>query len=151
MERALAVVEAKEATKELVAEAGKLTKGVDAELLLLHVTTEEEFQSKRSTLENVAGLDAEYNVDNARSGAQQFAQKVGKEVLDDDTEFTAMGRIGNPQEQILNTASKENIDHIFIHGKQRSPTGKAVFGDTAQAIILNFDGPVTVTTSKDEE
>lgn len=151
MERALAVVEAKEATKELVAEAGKLAKGVDAELLLLHVTTEEEFQNKRSTLENVAGLNAEYNVDNARSGAQQFAQKIGKEVLDDDIEFTAMGRIGNLQEQILNTASKENIDHIFIHGKQRSPTGKAVFGDTAQAIILNFDGPVTVTTSKDEE
>lgn len=151
MKRALAVVEAKEATKELVADAGKLAKGVDAELLLLHVTTEEEFQSKRSTLENVAGLDAEYNVDNARSGAQQFAQKVGKEVLDDDIEFTAMGRIGNPQEQILDTAGKENVDHIFIHGKQRSPTGKAVFGDTAQAIILNFDGPVTVTTSKDEE
>ncbi len=151
MERALAVVEAKEATKDLVAEAGKLAKGIDAELMLLHVTTEEEFQDRRSTLENVAGLDAEYNVDNARSGAQQFAQKIGKEVLDDDIEFSAIGRIGNPQDTILQTANNNDVDHIFIHGKQRSPTGKAVFGDTAQAIILNFDGPVTVTTSKDEE
>ncbi len=151
MERALAVVEAKEATKDLVAEAGKLANGVGADLTLLHVTTEEEFQDRRSTLENVAGLDAEYNVDNARSGAQQFAQKVGKEALDDDIEFSAIGRIGNPQETILTTASENDIDHIFIHGKQRSPTGKAVFGDTAQAIILNFDGPVTVTTGSDEE
>ncbi|MES3162275.1 MAG: universal stress protein [Halorubrum sp.] len=150
MERALAVVEAKEATKELVAEAGKLAKGVDAELFLLHVTTEEEFQDRRSTLENVAGLDTEYNVDSARSGAQQFAQKLGSEVLD-ELEFTALGRIGSPQDTILETAETKDIDHIFIHGKQRSPTGKAVFGDLAQAIILNFDGPVTVTTSKDEE
>jgi nucleotide-binding universal stress UspA family protein len=151
MERALAVVEAKEATKDLVAEAGKLATGVDAELLLLHVTTEDEFQERRSTLENVAGLDSEYNVDNARSGAERFARKVGIEVLEDDSEFTAMGRIGDPQEAILNTANQEDVDHIFIHGKQRSPTGKAVFGDTAQAIILNFDGPVTVTTGNEEE
>lgn len=150
MERALAVVEAKEATKELVAEAGKLANGVDAELFLLHVTTEDEFQNRRSTLESVAGLDAEYNVDNARSGAQQFAQKVGKQALDDGFEFKAMGRIGDPQEAILKTAEDHDVDHIFIHGKQRSPTGKAVFGDTAQAIILNFDGPVTVTTSDEE-
>jgi nucleotide-binding universal stress UspA family protein len=149
MERALAVVEAKEATKDLVAKAGELAKGVDAELLLLHVTTEDEFQERRSTLANVAGLDSEYNVDNARSGAEQFARKVGSEVLD-DVEFTAMGQIGDPQETILNTADQEDVDHIFIHGKQRSPTGKAVFGDTAQAIILNFDGPVTVTTGDEE-
>ncbi|MFC7073187.1 universal stress protein [Halovenus rubra] len=151
MDRALAVVEAKEATKDLVAEAGKLAAGVDAELVLLHVTTEEEFQGRRSTLENVAGLDTEYNVDNARAGAQRFAEKVGIQVLDDGIEYSALGRIGNPQELILDTAEQEEIDHIFVHGKQRSPTGKAVFGDTAQAIILNFDGPVTVTTSKEEE
>jgi len=32
---------------------------------------------------------------------------------------------------------------VFLTGKKRSPTGKAVFGDRSQAIILNFDGPVT--------
>ncbi|MFC7059658.1 universal stress protein [Halovenus salina] len=149
MERALAVVEPKEATKELVAEAGELANAVGAELLLLHVTTEEEFQNRRSTIENVAGLDAGYNVESARSGAEQFAEKIGMEVLD-DVEFTAMGRIGDPQDTIMTVADEENADHIFIHGKQRSPTGKAVFGDTAQAIILGFDGPVTVTTGDDE-
>jgi nucleotide-binding universal stress UspA family protein len=151
MERALAVVEAKEATKELVAEAGKLAKGVDAELILLHVTTEEQFQDRRTSLRDIAGLDRQYTVDSAREGAEQFSQEIGLDVLDDDIEFTAMGQIGDPQDTILETADKEAVDHIFVHGKERSPTGKAVFGDLAQAIILNFDGPVTVTTSKDEE
>ena len=150
MERALVVIEAKEATKELVREAGKLAAGVDAELLLLHVTTEDEFQDRKSTFESIADFDADYGVENARQGAEQFARKVGREVLD-GVEFSALGRIGQPQEVILKTADERDVDHIFIHGRQRSPTGKAVFGDLAQAIILNFDGPVTVTTSKDEE
>jgi nucleotide-binding universal stress UspA family protein len=151
MERALVVVQAKEATKELVAEAGKLAKGVNAELELLHVTTEEEFRDKQSSLRDIAGLNSEYNVENAREGAEQFALEVGTAALDGDVDFTASGRIGNPQDVILEKAKKEDIDHIFIHGRQRSPTGKAVFGDLAQAIILNFDGPVTVTTSKNDE
>lgn len=151
MERALAVVEPKEATKDLVAEAGKLANGIDAELILLHVTTEEQFQDRRTSLRDIAGLDRQYTVGSAREGAEQFAQEIGLEVLDDDVEFTAAGKIGDPQDIILETADTEGVDHIFIHGKQRSPTGKAVFGDLAQAIILNFDGPVTVTTSKDEE
>jgi len=36
---------------------------------------------------------------------------------------------------------------VFVRGRRRSPTGKAVFGDTAQAVILNFDGFVTVATA----
>lgn len=151
MERALVVVQAKEATKELIAEAGMLAKGVGAELELLHVTTEEEFSDKRNSLRDIAGLDSEYNVENAREGAERFALEVGTEVLDGEVDFTASGRIGDPQEVILSKAESEDVDHIFIHGRQRSPTGKAVFGDLAQAVILNFDGPVTVTTSKSEE
>ena len=149
MERALVVVEPKEATKELVSEAGALSAGVGAELLLLCVTTEEEFQNRKSSLENIAGFDAEYGIDNAQKGAEQFAHKIGKEMLDDDVEFSSLGRIGDPQRTILRTADEFDVDHLFIHGKQRSPTGKAVFGNLAQAIILEFDGPVTVTTSKE--
>lgn len=71
-------------------------------------------------------------------------------MLDDDVEFSSLGRIGDPQRTILRTADEFDVDHLFIHGKQRSPTGKAVFGNLAQAIILEFDGPVTVTTSKED-
>lgn len=151
MKRALAVIEPKEATKELVAEAGKLAKGVDADLLLLHVTTEEEFADRQNTLREIAGIDSDYTVETAQQGAKHFAHKIGSEVLGDDVAFSSMGRIGNPQDRILETARENDIDHIFIHGKRRSPTGKAVFGDLAQSIILNFDGFVTVTTSRDEE
>lgn len=145
MERALVVVEAKDATKDLVREAGTLTAGVDAELVLLHVTTEAEFQGRQESLASVTDLDTEYGVGSALEGAQRFAREVGNEVLGDQP-FTAKGRLGDPQDKILDVVNEEDVDHLFIHGKQRSPAGKAMFGDLAQAVILNFDGPVTVTT-----
>lgn len=145
MERALAVVEAKEATKDLVREAGKLTAGVGADLILLHVTTEAEFQERQESAGALPDVGAEYGVGSALEGAERFAREVGEEVLDDQP-FTAIGRLGNPQDEILDVARQEDVDHLFIHGRQRSPAGKAMFGDLAQAIILNFDGPVTVTT-----
>ena len=47
MERALAVVDGEESTKELLREAGEIATGVSAELVLLHVTSEEEFAQRR--------------------------------------------------------------------------------------------------------
>ncbi|MFC6907201.1 universal stress protein [Halalkalicoccus tibetensis] len=55
---------------------------------------------------------------------------------------------GDIPDIILTEANKRNCDHIFVTGEKRSPTGKAVFGDTAQSIILNFEGPVTVQVDR---
>ena len=48
MERAIAVVEASDSAKDLVHEAGELAAGVDAELILVHVTTDEEYADRRA-------------------------------------------------------------------------------------------------------
>jgi len=147
MERALVVVEATEATKNLVAEAAELAHGVGAELRLLYVTSDEEFEERQGELSSIPGINLDYGVAKGVEEAEGFAQAVGEDVLGEDGEFTAVGRIGESEEEILAEARSSNADHIFVHGRQRSPAGKAVFGDLAQAIILGFDGPVTVTTS----
>lgn len=147
MERALAVVEATEETKDLVAEAAELAEGVGAELILLYVTSDQDFAEREQELHSIPGVDVDYGVANGVEEAREFAEAVGEEVLGEDAAFTARGRIGEAQEEILAEARSSDVDHIFVHGKQRSPAGKAVFGDLAQSIILNFDGAVTVTTS----
>ncbi|ELZ06028.1 universal stress protein [Natrialba asiatica] len=40
-------------------------------------------------------------------------------------------------------AAEYDCKHVFIAGDKRSPTGKALFGDEAQSVLLHFDGPVT--------
>lgn len=147
MRRALAVVEGDEAAKDLVREAAELAAGVGAELVLVHVTTEAEFETRREDLERIPNREANYNVGQALEGAKRYARDIGREVLDDlDVEYRVVGRLGDKAEEILATAADEDCDHIFITGAKRSPTGKAVFGDTTQQVILDFEGAVTVVT-----
>jgi nucleotide-binding universal stress UspA family protein len=149
MERALAFVEASDRAKAIVREAGELADGVGADLLLLNVTTEEEFNQKEHDLAN-SQFDFDYGIGSAREGARQFALDVAQEVLDDDVEFEPVGEVGDPLETVLSVAEREGVDHVFVPGQQRSPAGKALFGDFAQNVILEFEGPVTVVTGDDE-
>lgn len=147
MKRALAVVEGTEETKKLVREAGELAAGVEAELILLHVTTEEEFSDRADALASIPNYNAEYSVGQARDGASQFADDIGREVFEGlSVEYEAVGALGDKQQQILEIADQYDCDHLFISGRKRSPTGKAIFGDLTQSVILGFDGAVTVTT-----
>ena len=147
MERALAVVDAEESTKALVREAGELAAAVGAELVLLHVTSTDEYEENRKTMEQIPNVSVGYSAETAREGAEQFAADIGREVLEGlDVSWEAIGAVGDEQAQILNTAEREGCDHLFVAGEKRSPAGKAIFGDITQSVILNFDGPVTVVT-----
>ncbi len=147
MNRALALVESDEATKALVREAGELAAGVDAELLLLHVTTEDEFSEQADALAGMAEYGGSYGSDNARDGAETFARDIGEEVLEEiDVDWRPIGALGDTAAEVVDVAEEFEADHVFIRGHQRSPAGKAIFGDLAQDVILTFEGAVTVTT-----
>ena len=148
MERALAVVEGSESAKQLVREAGELATGVGAELVLLHVTTDEEYDDTRKSLEAIPNLESSYTPGQALEGARSFAADVGRDVLKGvDVEWDAVGRLGDERDEVLAAAKEQDCDHVFIAGDKRSPAGKALFGDTTQAVILDFDGAVTVVTN----
>lgn len=148
MDRALAVVDATDAAIELVEEAGELAEGVGVDLVLLHVTTEEDYADRRNAMESIANYDASYSLDQAQEGARQFVREIAHEVLDDvEVEYEVVGTVGDRSEQILQTAAGKNCDHVFMAGRKRSPTGKAVFGDATQRVILDYDGAVTVITA----
>ncbi|WP_232701489.1 universal stress protein [Halobacterium wangiae] len=148
MDRAIAVVEASDSAKALVREAGELAAGVGAELVLVHVTTDEEYSERREAMASIPDLDVNYTLDEAVDGARKFARDVGRDVLADvDIDAEAVGRMGEKGDEVLALADERNADHIFIAGRKRSPTGKAIFGDVTQRIILEFDGAVTVVTT----
>ncbi|GAA0234960.1 universal stress protein [Haladaptatus pallidirubidus] len=147
MNKALAVVEASKSAKALVTEAGKLAEGIGATLVLLHVTSDEEYEKTRGSLESIPNLETSYTAGQALDGARQFAEDIGREVLDDiNIEYDAVGRVGDERDEILAAAEELDCDHVFLVGRKRSPTGKAIFGDRTQSVILDFDGAVTVVT-----
>lgn len=53
------------------------------------------------------------------------------------------GAVGNHGEQIVDLAETTDSGLVVVGGRKRSPTGKAVFGSTAQEVMLNAPCPVT--------
>ncbi|MFB6134426.1 MAG: universal stress protein [Halanaeroarchaeum sp.] len=152
MDRALVVVDDSEAHRDLLREAGELASGVGADLVLLSMMTEEEFDESYEAIEKIADIEqTKYDRSTVVEGAEQAARNVAKDVLEGmDVEYEAVGAVveeGAFADRVLRTSEEYDCDHVFITGRRRSPTGKAIFGDTAQAVILNFDGPVTVITA----
>lgn len=148
MERALVAVYPIEGIEWLVAEAGRLSGGVDAGLIVLYARSESEYEEDRRAVEEVMALESTtYDVGQASEGAERVASEIADEALADvDVEYETMGVIGDSADRILSVADDHGCDHVFIPGRRRSPTGKAIFGDTAQQVILNFEGPVTIVT-----
>lgn len=147
MDQALAVYD--ESGDELLREAGELAAGVDAELTVLAMMTEDEFDKARETLDTVAQEEhTGYGDSVALDAAVKEARDAVGDIYDElDLSWTVEGHVidsdGAAAEGILETATEVDADHVFLSGQKRSPTGKAVFGDRAQSVILNFDGPVT--------
>jgi nucleotide-binding universal stress UspA family protein len=147
MDHALAVVGPEKVAKDLVREAGELAAGVDARLTLLCVISEDDYADEREALEAIPEADVSYSVDQALEGARSFARDVGLEELNDiDIDYETAGAVGDRAETVLQGAENHECDHVFLTGRRRSPTGKAIFGDVTQQVILDFEGPVTVVT-----
>jgi nucleotide-binding universal stress UspA family protein len=148
MRKALVVVDAAEGVDRIMREAAEHAVGVDGSLVLLHVTTDDEFEDNQDAMTEVTGMEGgTYDVSQASEGARQFADDLADKVLRNiDVEYETVGKVGNKFENIMQAAQDYDCDHIYMAGRKRSPSGKAIFGDTAQRVILNFDNPVTVLT-----
>jgi len=149
MERALVVVDDTEKHRDLLEEAAELADGVGADLVLLSMITEEEYEEMTETIEAMAESgDTGFGSDTVLQVARNFAEDVARDALDDiDIDHEVVGATVNEGEradEIIRTAEEYGCDHVFLTGRRRSPTGKAIFGNTAQAVILNFPGTVTV-------
>ncbi len=149
MERGLVVVSNTDRHRSLLESAGTFAAGADAELILLSTLTETEYEDDRDALKSLEEIEgATYGIDATEERLERAAQRLANETFADlDVEYQIAPRVindGSLAEAILEVAEETESDHIFIVGQKRSPTGKALFGNVAQSVILGFDGRVTV-------
>ena len=149
MHRALVVADSTEASRDLVHEAGELTAGVDAELVVLATLSEAGYERDREVLDTIAAAErTTYRTDSIREHAGSIAHDIAEEALAGlDVDYETRGVVLDGRDRgsaIVDEAESANCDHLFLAGIRRSPTGKAVFGDTTQSVILNFSGKTTV-------
>jgi nucleotide-binding universal stress UspA family protein len=141
-------------TEELAETAIALAGPAGATVKLLHVFTREEYQAARDDLD--IDPDSEHTPDTV---AKRYAtiRDLGDALEAAGVEFTWNGRLGEEDEkgeEIVEFAEEHDVDLVVVGGRRRSPSGKAVFGSTAQAVMLNAPCPVTfvrVDDGSDEE
>lgn len=151
MDRPLVVTDPSNRASELIREAGELAESEGVPLRVLTIVGESEFQNDSEVIDSIADVEGEsYNMT-----AEEYAESVANSAISDllrdlDIETEAIGRSvkGDSEraDTILRVATDNECDYIFLIGQRRRPTGKAVFGDTAQRVILNFEKYVVTLT-----
>ncbi|MDS0300642.1 universal stress protein [Halogeometricum sp. S1BR25-6] len=149
MKQGLVVVEDSEEYRELLHEACEHASGADVDLLFLVTLTDEEYEADVETLESIKSVeDVSYDV---FATAEKSVRDTVDDVLSEyEVEYDIVVRVVSDDKRaqaVVDVGDEEGCDHAFILGRQRSPTGKALFGDFAQKVILNFDGFVTIATA----
>lgn len=121
----------------------------DEQLAVLHVIPKEDFNEHRAAIEGASASDT-FTISREEESAAEIARQAVHESLDeyDPDRIETRGRVGNPADKILSEAEYGDPRYLVIGGKQRSPVGKAIFGSTAQDVLLNASCPVILTKTR---
>lgn len=107
-------------------------------------------ESTRSGASGPSGGASAYDIEDAQRDAESVARDVTDETLDEYQNVTFQGRVGEPVEELLGEADRQDARYLVIGGRKRTPVGKAVFGSITQSVLLSADMPA-VTVMKEEE
>lgn len=138
----LAVDAADETRGERLAEETIHVAGpTEAEVVLVHVFTSEGFDEIREKLD----IDAESEEARPDAVATRHAttRTISGELSAADVDHTIRGSVGDRAGEIVELAEEVGADRVMVGGRDRSPTGKAVFGSVAQEVLLTAPCPVT--------
>lgn len=112
----------------------------DATVVLTHVFTPDQFQS---VAEELGYPDITVNEVNTILERHESVRHF-KDVFDEyGVDYEVRGIVDDISKGIIRLAEEVDTDRIVVSGRTRSPVGKAVFGSTAQNVMMNSSCPVT--------
>lgn len=126
--------------EQLATTAVNLAQPADATVVLAHVFDEDGFRSVHDQLN--FDPTGEIDADDVASRHSTIRQ-IGAILDDAGVEYEVRGLIGDRGPTINMVAEAVDADQLIVGGRTRSPTGKAVFGSTAQEVLLSAPCPAT--------
>lgn len=107
-------------------------------MVLAHVYTRDEYES---TVENLNIDDPADTTPGDVASQHATVRQISRSLGHADVDCEITGALGSHGDEINRLAAE--VDSDLVGGRKRSPTGKAVFGSTAQKIMLSAPWPVT--------
>jgi len=127
-------------TDELVDAVTTVVGDRGTDVVLLHVFDRESYEAIQEEL-NI-DPDSEMTPDDVAE-RKDLVEAMGAALDEHGIASSVRGALGEADESIIRVSEEVGADHIVVGGGERSPAGKAVFGSTAQYVLLNADVPVT--------
>lgn len=131
----VAAVDTDSDAERVMREAVSLATTLDEDLHVVHVR-------EYSELRDGAESDTKVDRRTVRQQVEDDAARIGASITD---EFTPVGLIGKPASKVVSHAESVDATYLVVGGRKQSPVGKALFGSTAQRILLNAPCPVVTT------
>ena len=123
---------------KLTQTAIELAEATGARVVIGHAfETEDDVDAVRTRLDMVEGSATDV------ANRMETVRRASKALRAADVDFAVEAVVGDPGEVIADLAEEVGADRILVGGRKRSPAGKAVFGSTAQRILLSAPCPVT--------
>lgn len=141
----VAAVDSQRSESAVIEQGWKIADAFGEPLHVVHVLDRSRFQELERTSVDETGQTIE--VDTIREMAKEIAEEVTGETV--ASEYTAVGLVGNPPEEVLKYVSGEDTSYLVIGGRKRSKVGKVLFGSVTQSILLSAESPV-LTVMTDE-
>ncbi|WP_435183102.1 universal stress protein [Halobellus sp. EA9] len=128
-----------ERIEELVDTAASIV-GPDGNVVLLHVFDRDQYDTIEAHLQ--IDENAEISPDDI-SERSLIVSEAASRLEAAGVEYTVRGALGDVADAILRRSDSEDADLVVVGGRSRSATGKALFGSTAQKVLLESAVPVT--------
>jgi nucleotide-binding universal stress UspA family protein len=133
----VAAVDRSERAKKVATEGATLAAALDVPLNVVHVLGNSDFRELEQTSYEDTGQTIP--MEEIREFATRHADDVAAGLADD---YEAVGLVGDASQMIVEYAEGNDAQYVVVGGRKRSPTGKALFGSTAQSVLLNSNCPV---------
>lgn len=138
-------VDGQQSQSAVIDEGEKLAAAFDEPLHVVHVLNRSRFRELERTSVDETGRTIDLQA--VREMAEEIATDAATTV---SVDYTAVGLVGDPAEELLKYADRENASYIVIGGRKRSKVGKVLFGSVTQSVLLSAESPV-LTAMRDDE